>query len=162
MQYVEDNYNLDANIVGTNHMAIANLQDYRHVSVVTQNIDGLYRVAGSRDLTELHGNIFATRCIECDSRGKIRAEFSDLPPSCKICGSYLRPDVVWFGEGINQEVWKQAVMNSITCDAMIIVGASLAVSPANTLPFYAKNNKATLVEINPEETALRTYPKSRV
>jgi NAD-dependent deacetylase len=103
-------------------MAIANLQDYRHVSVVTQNIDGLHRVAGSRDLTELHGNIFATRCIECDSRGKIRDEFSDLPHSCKICGSYLRPDVVWFGEGINQEVWKQAVMNSITCDAMIIVG----------------------------------------
>ena len=136
------------------HLAIANLQDHRHVSVVTQNIDGLHRVAGSRDLTELHGNIFATRCTKCDFIGKIGDEFSDLPPSCKICGSYLRPDVVWFGEGINQEVWNRAVMHSITCDAMIIVGASLAVSPANTLPFYAKNNKATIVEINPEETPL--------
>jgi NAD-dependent deacetylase len=136
------------------HLAIANLQDHRHVSVITQNIDGLHQMAGSREVTELHGKIFAIRCTKCDFTGKTGDEFSDLPPSCKICGSYLRPDVVWFGEGINQEVWKQAVMRSITCDAMIIVGASLAVSPANTLPFYAKNNKATLVEINPEETPL--------
>ena len=134
------------------HMTIANLQEHRQVSVVTQNIDGLHRKAGSRDMTELHGNIFATRCTKCDFRGKIGDEFSDLPPSCEKCGSYLRPDVVWFGEGIDQEIWNQALMHSITCDVMIIGGASLAVSPANTLPFYAKNNKATLVEINPEET----------
>ena len=64
-------------------------------------------------MTELHGNIFATKCTNCDFRGKIRSEFSDLPPSCKICGSYLRPHVVRFGEGIKQEVWKGAVMHSV-------------------------------------------------
>jgi NAD-dependent protein deacetylase/lipoamidase len=136
------------------HLAIANLQNHSEVSVITQNIDGLHQRAGSREVTELHGNIFATKCTKCDFRGKIRSEFSDLPPSCKICGSYLRPDVVWFGEGIKQEVWNGAVMHSVACDVMIIVGTSLVVSPANTLYSYARNNKAMIVEINPEDTPL--------
>ena len=72
--------------------------------------------------------------------------------SCKICGSYLRPDVVWFGESIKQEIWKEAVKQSMTSDVMIIVGTSLVVSPANTLHFYAKNNQAAIVDINPENT----------
>jgi len=91
-------------------------------------------------------------CAASHFRGKVRSEFCYLPPSCEKCGSYLRPDVVWFGEGISREVWNQAVMHSITCDVMIIVGTSLAVSPANKLHSYAKNNRATLVEINPEDT----------
>ena len=113
------------------HMAIANLQHYREASVITQNIDGLHQIAGSREVIELHGNIFATKCTKCDFRGNIGDEFSDLPPSCKICGSYLRPDVVRFGESIKQEVWKEAVKRSMTCDVMIIVGTSLVVSPAS-------------------------------
>jgi NAD-dependent deacetylase len=133
------------------HIAIANLQNHREVAVITQNIDGLHHIAGSRDVIEIHGNIFASKCTECDFRGNID-EFSDLPPSCKICGSYLRPDVVWFGESIKHEVWKEAVKQSMTCDVMIIVGTSLVVSPANTLHFYAKNNHAAIVDINPEET----------
>ncbi len=136
------------------HMAIASLQSHRQVWVLTQNIDGLHHGAGSREVIELHGNIFATKCTTCDFKGKIRDEFPDRPPSCKICGSNLRPDVVWFGEGIKREVWNQAIIHSMSCDAMIIVGASLAVSPANTLPLYAKNIKATLIEVNPENTPL--------
>jgi len=134
------------------HLAIANLQNHREVSVITQNIDGLHQTAGSREVTELHGNIFATKCTKCDFRGKIKIEFSDLPPSCKICGSYLHPGVVWFGEGIKQEVWNGTVMHSVSCDVMIIVGTSLVVSPTNTWYSYAKNNKAMIVEINPENT----------
>jgi NAD-dependent deacetylase len=134
------------------HIAIANLQNNREVSVVTQNVDGLHHRAGSREVMELHGNIFATKCTKCDFRGNIGHEFSGLPPSCKICGSYLRPDVVWFGESIKQEVWKEAVMHSMTCDVMIVVGTSLAVSPANSLLLYAKNAKATLIEVNPAST----------
>ena len=59
---------------------------------------------------------------------------------------------MWFGESIKQEVWKKAVKQSMTCDVMIIVGTSLVVSPANTLHFYAKNNQAAIVDINPENT----------
>jgi NAD-dependent deacetylase len=133
------------------HIAIANLQNHREVSVITQNIDGLHHIVGSRDVIELHGNIFATKCTKCDFRGNIGDEFSDLPPSCKICGSYLRPDVVRFGESIKQEVWKETVKQSMTCDVMIIVGTLLVVSPANTY-FYAKTHQATIVDINPEST----------
>jgi len=64
----------------------------------------------------------------------------------------LRPDVVWFGESIKQEVWKEAVMHSMTSDVMVVVGTSLIVSPANSLLLYAKNAKATLIEVNPAST----------
>lgn len=134
------------------HIAIANLQNHRQVSVVTQNIDELHRRAGSREVTELHGNIFTTKCTKCNFRGRIEYESFEIPPICELCGSYLRPDVVWFGEGIKQEVWNEAIMHSTTCDIMIIVGTSLAVSPANSLFLYAKNSDATLIEVNPVNT----------
>jgi NAD-dependent deacetylase len=133
------------------HIAIANLQNYRHVSVVTQNIDGLHQRAGSRDVVELHGNIFDTKCTKCDFKFTMKSEFFDLQ-ICKSCGSYLRPDVVWFGEGLKQEIWNEAVIHSMNCDMMIVVGTSLTVSPANSLLLYAKRNHATLVELNPADS----------
>jgi NAD-dependent deacetylase len=66
----------------------------------------------------------------------------------------LRPDVVWFGEALPQDVWKNAMKEASTCDIMIISGTSLVVSPANTLPVYAKQNGATLIEVNPEKTVM--------
>jgi NAD-dependent deacetylase len=66
----------------------------------------------------------------------------------------LRPDVVWFGEPLPQDVWQNAINFASQCDLMIIVGTSLVVSPANTLPLYAKQNNATLIEINPENTEM--------
>ena len=82
-------------------------------------------------VVEIHGNIFPNKCTKCDFRGNIGDEFSALPPICKICGSYIHTDVVWFGESIKQEVWREAVKRSITCDVMIIEGTSLVVSSAN-------------------------------
>jgi NAD-dependent deacetylase len=76
-----------------------------------------------------------------------------LPPLCK-CGKILRPDVVWFGEPLPQDVWSEAISYANSCDVMIIAGTSLLVSPANTLPLYAKQNSAVLVEINPENTGM--------
>jgi NAD-dependent deacetylase len=66
----------------------------------------------------------------------------------------LRPDVVWFGEALPQDIWKNAIKQASICDIMIIAGTSLAVSPANTLPLYAKQNGATLIEVNPEKTVM--------
>ena len=80
-------------------------------------------------------------------------EFSDIPPLCK-CGNILRPDVVWFGESLPQDIWQKAMILSSQCDLMVVVGTSLVVSPANTLPIYAKQNNATLIEINPEKTEM--------
>ena len=135
------------------HKAIAELEKFVKVVVLTQNIDGLHQRAGSTEVLELHGSIVKIKCSVCDFKNEILTEFIRIPPLCK-CGNILRPDVVWFGESLPQEIWQQAMIHASKCDIMIVVGTSLAVSPANTLPIYAKQNKVTLIEINPEETIM--------
>lgn len=135
------------------HKAIAELENFLQVTVLTQNIDGLHQQAGSSKVLELHGSIVKIKCTSCDFKDEIFTQFSKLPPLCK-CGSILRPDVVWFGEVLPQDVWKEAIIQASSCDVMIIAGTSLVVSPANTLPIYARQNNATLIEINPEKTIM--------
>ncbi len=135
------------------HFAIANMEKFRDVTVLTQNIDGLHQRSGSTNVLELHGSIIRIKCTVCDFSGDIIEDFESLPPKCE-CGNILRPDVVWFGEALSEEVWKNAIKEASACDVMIIAGTSLAVSPANTLPIYAKQNGATLIEVNPEKTVM--------
>ena len=135
------------------HSAIAELEKHTQVTVLTQNIDGLHKKAGSSNVLELHGSIVKIKCSVCDYNEEILTEIFDFPPLCK-CGNILRPDVVWFGEPLPQDVWQNAIEFASQCDLMVIVGTSLVVSPANTLPLYAKQNNATLIEINPENTEL--------
>ena len=143
-------FNSDPNL---GHKAIAELENFVNVYVLTQNIDGLHQKAGSSNVLELHGSIVKIKCTVCDFKDEVLTEFSKLPPLCK-CGNILRPDVVWFGEGLPQDVWQEAIHQASNCDVMIIAGTSLVVSPANTLPIYAKQNNATLIEINPDETIM--------
>ncbi|MDH3191823.1 MAG: NAD-dependent deacylase [Nitrosopumilus sp.] len=135
------------------HKAIAELEKYVNVTVLTQNIDGLHKMAGSSNVCELHGSIIRIKCTVCDFNDEIMHEFEKFPPICK-CGNILRPDVVWFGEPLPKDVWQKAIIHASQCDMMIIVGTSLVVSPANTLPIYAKQNNAFLIEVNPEKTIL--------
>ena len=135
------------------HLAIAELAKYKDVIILTQNIDGLHQRAGSKKVFELHGSIIRIKCTICDFKDNITISFDELPPKCK-CGKILRPDVVWFGESLPQDVWYDAINHAKSCDVMIIAGTSLAVSPANTLPIYARQNQATLIEINPEPTIM--------
>lgn len=135
------------------HKAIAELEKHADVIVLTQNIDGLHQRAGSSKVLELHGSIIKIKCTVCDFKEDIMKEFDQIPPICK-CGNILRPDVVWFGEPLPQDVWEAATTYASQCDIMVIVGTSLVVSPANTLPMYAKQNNALLIEINPEETMM--------
>ena len=146
----ENIFNAEPNL---GHKAIAELEKSLQVVVLTQNIDGLHQLAGSSKVLELHGSIVRIKCTSCDFKDEIFTEFSNLPPLCK-CGNILRPDVVWFGEGLPQEVWDEAIFQASSCDVMIIAGTSLVVSPANTLPIYARQNNATLIEINPEKTIM--------
>lgn len=135
------------------HLAIAELEKYAEVVVLTQNIDGLHQKAGSSKVLELHGNIIRIKCSVCSFKDCIQTKFSENPPLCK-CGNILRPDVVWFGESLPQDVWKKAISFAGECDLMVVVGTSLVVSPANTLPIYAQQNNAILIEINPEKTQM--------
>ncbi|MEM2786340.1 MAG: NAD-dependent deacylase [Candidatus Nitrosotenuis sp.] len=135
------------------HYAIAELAKYKDVVVLTQNIDGLHQRAGSKSVYELHGSIIRIKCTVCDYKDDITTSFDVLPPKCR-CGSMLRPDVVWFGEPLPQDVWSGAIRHAQNCDVMVIAGTSLVVSPANYLPVYAKQNGAVLVEVNPERTVM--------
>lgn len=145
------------NIFNTNpnqgHIAIAELEKFVEVKVLTQNIDGLHQKAGSTKVLELHGSIVKIKCSVCGFRDKITIAYSKIPPLCE-CGNLLRPDVVWFGESLPQYVWEKAIMIARQCDLMVIVGTSLVVSPANTLPIYAKQNNSMLIEVNPEKTEM--------
>ncbi len=149
--YNERRMNVFAVQPNLGHKAIAELEKYASVVVLTQNIDGLHQKAGSSEVLELHGSIVKIKCSVCDYKDQMTAEFSKIPPLCK-CGNILRPDVVWFGESLPQDVWQKAMIVASQCDLMIIAGTSLVVSPANTLPIYAKQNNAMLIDINPENT----------
>ena len=151
--YNERRHNIFTAKPNLGHKAIAEMEKYSEVVILTQNIDGLHQRAGSSQVLELHGSIVKIKCTVCDYKDEINTEFSEIPPLC-TCGNILRPNVVWFGEGLPQDVWQKAIIHASNCDVMIIVGTSLVVSPANTLPIYARQNGATLIEINPDKTVM--------
>jgi NAD-dependent deacetylase len=132
------------------HQAIADLEDvYSAFDLITQNVDGLHARAGSADPIELHGNIWRARCTKCLMVGELmETPLSEKPPRCKACGSFLRPDVVWFGEPLPVKAFEASRQAARTCDAMLVVGTSAVVRPAASLPLVAKHNGATVVEVN--------------
>ncbi|HEY8110480.1 MAG TPA: NAD-dependent deacylase [Candidatus Nitrosotenuis sp.] len=151
--YEERRRNILAAHPNKGHLAISDLAKYKDVVVLTQNIDGLHQRAGCKQVLELHGSIIRIKCTVCDFKNNVTNEFDELPPRCK-CGKILRPDVVWFGEALSQDIWCDAINHAKRCDVMVIAGTSLAVSPANTLPIFAKQNGAVLIEVNPEKTIM--------
>ena len=138
------------------HQALAEMETaFENFVLVTQNVDNLHAAAGSRSILELHGNIYRNKCIDCD--GKFEFD-GDIDPSeipvCVMCGGQIRPDVVWFGEMLDPEIINTAFSLAEQADIFITVGTSALVHPAATLPVVAKNQGATLVEINIEKTSL--------
>ena len=140
------------------HRAIAELEELLpKVVVITQNIDGLHQRAGSTHVIELHGSMHSFRCIDGRHRGYRWEDFADQdekPPRCPECGDYLRPEVVWFGEGLPPDAISAAQQLSAGCDAMLVVGTSGVVYPAAAMPMIAKEAGATVIDVNPERDAL--------
>ncbi len=133
------------------HRILADLENHYDIWVITQNIDGLHLRAGSRNVIELHGNIWRVKCTTCGYRGENReVPLSHIPPKCPKCGSLLRPDVVWFGEPVNDV--ERAFDVARESDAFFVIGTSAQVHPAASLPFIAKDYGAKIVEINPQRT----------
>ena len=128
------------------------------LSLITQNIDGLHQKAGSRNILELHGNIWKLRCTE---EGTITENYEtplkEIPPLCSGCGAILRPHVVWFGESLSSTILQKAFLLSSQCEVMFVVGTSAVVQPAASLPFEASEAGAKIVEINPDPTPLSPY-----
>lgn len=122
-------------------------------AVVTQNVDGLHRRAGSRHVVELHGNIFVDLCL----REGVKLDLVDPqgePPACPHCGGPVRPGVVWFGESLPEAALSEceALLNG--CDVMLVVGTSGLVWPAAGLPAMARSHGAWVAEIGPDLTAI--------
>lgn len=140
------------------HLAITDAQRsdrWDEVTLVTQNIDGLHRAAGSRDLIELHGHINDARCMSCGllvSLANLPEE--NRPPVCSECGDSMRPNVVLFGESLDDDNLTVAYEKASACDVCIVVGTSAVVYPANMIPQIAKRQSSFVIEINPHETEL--------
>jgi NAD-dependent deacetylase len=136
------------------HYEIAGWQDrFPDFTLVTQNIDGLHQKAGSKNVIELHGNIWRAGCISCDARYEIPNNDS-RPRECISCGDHLRPDVVLFGEMLPPGIFEQAAERARGCELCFVVGTSGIVYPAASLPEIAKAAGAYVCEVNPERTAL--------
>lgn len=136
------------------HEEIARWRDrFPQFTLVTQNIDGLHQKAGSRDVVELHGNIWRARCVSCNARFEILADQA-RPDTCVDCGDRLRPDVVLFGEMLPSGAFETAAERAADCELCLVVGTSAIVYPAASLPEIARSVGAYVCEINPEPTPL--------
>jgi len=146
------------------HLALAKLARLKlGLTIVTQNVDDLHERAGSPDVIHLHGSLFSSRCFAC-ARPSTEFELPpdaasspalrETPPRCIHCGGYIRPGVVWFGEPLPVDGWKQAVERAKHCDLLLAIGTSGVVQPAAGLPRIAKASGTRVVEINPVETEL--------
>jgi len=138
------------------HYAIAQFEKYvEKVAVVTQNVDNLHGRAGSKTIYELHGNIERNFCIKCNTfYNSADYHFADEAPKCDKCGGLVRPDVVWFGEMLPQEVFAEAEKTAEWSDICFVVGTSAVVYPAAYIPINARKNGSYIVEINIESTEL--------
>jgi|ERR1051325_7179497 NAD-dependent deacetylase len=129
------------------HEAIARLSD---AVVVTQNVDGLHARAGSRDVIELHGNLFRTRCVQEGDVRQAYAPFPSVPPRCR-CGAPLRPDVVWFGEMLPEDAFGRAAEAIRGADLLLVIGTSGVVYPAAGLVAL---HRGVSIEINPQASGV--------
>jgi NAD-dependent deacetylase len=137
------------------HEALAELErKVKEFTLVTQNVDGLHDLAGSREPLKLHGDIWELRCTRCSHREVNReVPLKEIPPRCG-CGALLRPNIVWFGESLPMGVIEAAWRRSEQAELFLVVGTSALVQPAASLPLAARSQGARLVEINLEPTPI--------
>lgn len=127
------------------------------VVVITQNIDNLHRDSGTKNIIELHGNIWYVRCTRgCGVWEDRTAPMPSLPPIC-ACGAIVRPHVVWFGEMLDVSIVSAAYQRLFKTDVCVVVGTSGVVYPAAGFAEIAKGNGAYVIEVNLEQTPISAY-----
>lgn len=130
------------------HMALAKLEQMGKLkAVVTQNIDGLHQLAGSKNVIELHGSVHKNYCTRCNEKYSLSyvVNSPSTCPVCKTCGGIVRPDVVLYEEGLDQNILEAAVATIAASDVLIVGGTSLVVYPAAGLIRYHKHNQIVLI-----------------
>ncbi len=136
------------------HDALAQLEHAGLLqAVVTQNIDNLHQLAGSRNVVEFHGcsaRLVCPECHTCYPAGDF--DLSAIPPLCTHEGQILKPDFVFFGEGIPDKAWNQAFEYADNAEVCLIIGSGGEVYPASLVPQKAAERGAFVIEINTEES----------
>jgi NAD-dependent deacetylase len=123
-------------------------------AVITQNVDGLHQTAGNSNVIEYHGSHRWLICLNCSKRFLLTHEIVKMHPYpiCEQCKRALKPDVVFFGEGIPFKAMMKANEEAQRCKVMFVIGTSGVVYPAAEIPHMSKSGGTTIIEINPEET----------
>lgn len=141
------------------HLALVELERRGKLqAVITQNIDGLHQAAGNTRVYELHGNTRWIDCLDCGATYDFAAIYeqvqTELPPPCRACGGRLKPRVVFFGEALPERALRAAMAAATSCDLLLVVGSTLQVHPAASLPPMAKQVGARVVIVNVGPTAM--------
>ena len=153
-------YNWRRELIGTKspnpaHLALVELERRMPDKfwLITQNVDGLHRTAGSQRLSEIHGNIWKVRCTGCGGISENREIPLPTLPACRQCHALLRPHIVWFGESLWEEDLRRCDEVLRACDLLLVIGTSGVVYPAAGFASVAKEVGALVIEINLESTA---------
>ncbi|MCD6561894.1 MAG: Sir2 family NAD-dependent protein deacetylase [Deltaproteobacteria bacterium] len=144
------------------HMAIKELEDRsKLLAIVTQNIDHLHHKAGNtpEKIIEIHGTAFTVSCLDCGKKYERdvieeRLKSGVKVPYCDDCGGILKPDTISFGQSMPEEKMALAFMHASECDLCIVMGSSLVVYPAASVPEEAVRNGSKLIIINRDTTSL--------
>jgi NAD-dependent deacetylase len=147
------------------HLALADLEKKeRLLGIVTQNFDGLHHDAGNnpKHIVELHGTSRAAACTHCGQRSSIqelqqRIDAGEIDPLCPDCGGFLKAATILFGQRVPDDELSRARDLALACDLFLVVGSSLKVNPAATLPRFALKNDVPLIIINLQPTHLDDY-----
>lgn len=136
------------------HMVLAEMEKKGMLAaVVTQNIDNLHFEAGNTLVHEFHGNSKKLKCLKCGHVYDVsEVDLKTLPPKCKNDGKILKPDFIFFGEGIPHEAYSNSFAAAEKAEVCLIIGSTGEVTPASYVPRTAKQAGATIIEINPEES----------
>jgi len=130
-------------------------------TIITQNIDMLHQKAGSKNVIEVHGSPQEHSCLACGK--KYTYEYiavllrTEDVPTCNECGGLIKPDIIFYGEMLKQDVIEKAIEESSKADLLLVLGSTLVVQPAASLPLYTIENGGNLVIVNNMETPLDGY-----
>jgi len=132
------------------HEALARLESAKILhGIITQNIDNLHQEAGSQDVIEFHGTSRRLTCLTCRKTWEFQPElFSRMPPSCPDCGGLLKPDFIFFGEGIPPQAYQRSLEETQLADIWLVIGTTGEIMPASMMPIEAQKNGALIIEVN--------------
>jgi NAD-dependent deacetylase len=133
------------------HLALARLEALGKLDcVITQNIDNLHQMGGSKVVHEFHGNSHKLVCTSCSRHYALEeVDLETLPAECNECQGLLKPDFIFFGETIPPDAFQASMAAAKKADVLLIIGSTGEVMPANQIPVMAKETGAKVIEINP-------------